>query len=125
MNLGLRWEYVTPVFAGARNGSALNVFTRVLRLPYYPGPLRAAINRQVAGGWGFRRPERHGKARCRNHRLERRQFRAAEAAGEVEQGASVYAEALNSQNPTGRLHSEVLARRLSVGRKLKMEIAVY
>jgi hypothetical protein len=31
-------------------------------------------------------------------------------------------EVLNSQNPTGRLHSEALGCILSVGRRLKMEI---
>jgi hypothetical protein len=39
--------------------------------------------------------------------------------------ASVIDDALNSQNPTGRLHSEALARMLSIGRKLKMEIPGY
>ena len=49
-NLGLRWEYVTPVFWPGGVGSALNVFTRVLQLPNYQGPLPASINRQVAAG---------------------------------------------------------------------------
>jgi hypothetical protein len=49
-NFGLRWEYVTPVFWPGGVGSALNVFTRVLQLPHYQGPLPAAINRQVAAG---------------------------------------------------------------------------
>jgi len=35
---------------------------------------------------------------------------------------SVLAEALNSQDPTGRLHAEALGRTLSVGRRLKAEI---
>jgi hypothetical protein len=34
---------------------------------------------------------------------------------------NVLAEALNSQNPTGRLHSEAVGCMLSVGRKLKRE----
>jgi hypothetical protein len=71
-----------------------------------------------------KRRGRHGRARCRNHRLERGQFRAAEASGEVEQVASVLAEALNRQNSTGRLHSEALACMLSVGGKVKTEIPV-
>jgi hypothetical protein len=36
---------------------------------------------------------------------------------------STLADALNSQNPTGRLHSEALGRMLSVGRKLKARIS--
>jgi hypothetical protein len=42
----------------------------------------------------------------------------AEASGGVVQGASVLAEAFNSQNPIGRLHSG------AVGRKLNAEIPV-
>jgi hypothetical protein len=37
---------------------------------------------------------------------------------------SLIAEALNSKNPTGRLHSAVLACVLPVGRKSKVEILV-
>ena len=48
----------------------------------------------------------------------------AEASGEVVQGASVLAEALNSQNPIGRLHSEAVGCMLSVERKLKTGIPV-
>jgi hypothetical protein len=44
--------------------------------------------------------------------------------GEVEEVASVLAEALNRQNSTVRLHSEALACMLSVGGKLKTEIPV-
>jgi hypothetical protein len=36
--------------------------------------------------------------------------------------ASLLDEALNSQNPTGRLHPDALGYMLSVGRKLKAEI---
>jgi hypothetical protein len=59
------------------------------------------------------------RVRCRNRQLERRQCRAAEASGEVERVASLLDGALNSQNPTGRLHSEALGCMLSGGRKLK------
>jgi hypothetical protein len=37
--------------------------------------------------------------------------------------ASLLDEALNSQNPTGRLHSEALRCMLSAGRELKTEIS--
>jgi len=63
-----------------------------------------------------------GAARCRDHRLERRQFTAVEASGEVEQVAHVLAESLNGQNPTGRLHSEALRHTQWAVPKLKMEI---
>ena len=39
--------------------------------------------------------------------------------------ASVLTEALNSQNPTGRLHSEAVGYMLSVARKLKTESLAY
>ena len=42
------------------------------------------------------------------HRSTQRQFRAAQASGEVEQVYSALAKALNSQNPTGGLHSEAV-----------------
>jgi hypothetical protein len=57
--------------------------------------------------------------------LEWRQFRAAEASGEVKQVASALAEALNSESPTERLHSEAVGRMFTVGQKLKPEIPVY
>lgn len=38
--------------------------------------------------------------------------------------ASVLAEALNSQNPTGGLHAEMSACMLSLGRRLEMETLV-
>ena len=63
--------------------------------------------------------------RCRNHRLVRRRFRAAEASGEVKQVASVLTEALNSQNLTWRLNSEAVGCMLSVCRKLKTEIPAH
>ena len=63
-----------------------------------------------------------GAAKCRDHRLERRQFTAVEASGRVEQVAHVLAESLNGQNPTGRLHSEALRHMLWAVPKLKMEI---
>jgi hypothetical protein len=44
-----------------------------------------------------------GAAKCRGHRLERRQFTAVEASEKAEQVAHVLAESLNGQNPTGRL----------------------
>ena len=50
VNFGVRWEYVTPVFWPGGDGSALNVFSRVLQLNNYQGTLPAAINRQVAAG---------------------------------------------------------------------------
>jgi hypothetical protein len=49
---------------------------------------------------------------------------AVEASGKVEQVAHVLAESLNSQNPTGRLHSEALRHTLWAIPKLKMEIPV-
>jgi len=109
----------------------------VLRHFFLPLPPSSMKSAQVCGSptplamvesaTGRRKPEERagGMARCRNHRLVRRQFRAAEASGEVEEVVSVLAEALNSQNTTGRFHSEVLACMLSVGRKLKMEILAY
>lgn len=51
-----------------------------------------------------------------------RQFRAARASGEVEQVDSVLAEALNNQNPTGRLHSVAVTCMLAVGPEIKTEI---
>ena len=63
-----------------------------------------------------------GATKCRDHRLERRQFTAVEASGKVEQVAHVLAESLNGQNPTGRLHSEALRHMLRAAPKLKMEI---
>lgn len=65
-----------------------------------------------------------GAAKCRDHRLERRQFTAVEASGKVEQVAHALAESLNGQNPTGRLHSEALRHMLWAVPKLKMEIPV-
>ena len=65
-----------------------------------------------------------GAAKCRDHRLEGRQFTAVEASGKVEQVAHVLAESLNGQNPTGRLHSEALRHMLWAVPKLKMEIPV-
>ncbi|MBI1789497.1 MAG: TonB-dependent receptor [Acidobacteria bacterium] len=50
LNIGLRWEYVTPVFEDGGRGSALNVFTRVLQFPGYQGPIPAALQRQVDKG---------------------------------------------------------------------------
>jgi hypothetical protein len=52
------------------------------------------------------------------------QFRAAEASGEVEQVASMLAEALHSQSPPGRLHSEAVRCMVMLGRKSKTEIPV-
>jgi hypothetical protein len=66
-----------------------------------------------------------GKEKRRNHRLERRNFRAAEGLRRGKTGGFHIAEALNSQNPTRRLHSEALGCMLSVGRKLKTEIPVH
>jgi len=78
--------------------------------------------RRAAGRCRFWRRERHGRVRCWNHRMERRRIRAAETSGEVEQVASVLAEALNTQSPTGRLHSEAVSSMLSVSPDLKTQI---
>jgi threonine dehydrogenase-like Zn-dependent dehydrogenase len=47
-----------------------------------------------------------------------------EFTGEIVEVARVLSEPLNSQNPTGRLHSESLRRMLWVGPRLKTEIPV-
>jgi len=98
----------------ARNGSKGSCTAR----PQYSRSLSVSSVRPVNPAMGsqdtydqsrFRQRGRHGRARCRNLRLERRQFRAAKASGEVKQVACVLAEALNSQSPTGRLQSEAVS----------------
>ncbi|MBI3696061.1 MAG: TonB-dependent receptor, partial [Acidobacteria bacterium] len=50
LNVGMRWEYVTPVFEAGNRGSALNPYTSVLQFPGYQGPIPAALQRQVDKG---------------------------------------------------------------------------
>jgi len=96
-----------PVLFGALGGESSDAAAvwmhagRIVALTWY-------VRRRAVGRCRFRRRGKHGWVRGRNHRLERRQFRADKASGKVEQVASVLGEALNSQNPSGRLHSEAV-----------------
>jgi ribosomal protein L13 len=63
-----------------------------------------------------------GRKKCLRTGSEKRQFWAVEASGEVERVPYVVAEALDTENPPVRLHSEAVRRMLSVGRDLKSEM---
>ena len=50
VDLGLRWDYVTPVWEAHNRGAALNPLTRVLNIPGFTGTLPDAVERQIEKG---------------------------------------------------------------------------
>jgi hypothetical protein len=50
INLGLRWDYVTPIWEAHNHGAALNPYTHVLNIPGYTGSFPTATQAQIAKG---------------------------------------------------------------------------
>ena len=50
VDIGLRWDYVTPVWEELNHGAILNPSTHVLNIPHYSGAFPAAVTAQIDKG---------------------------------------------------------------------------
>ena len=50
VDLGVRWDYVTPVWEAHNHGAALNPYTHVLNIPGYKGTFPTATQNQINAG---------------------------------------------------------------------------
>ena len=50
VDIGLRWDFVTPVWEAHNHGSVLNPSTRVLNIPHYSGSFPTAVQAQIDKG---------------------------------------------------------------------------
>ncbi|MGD0832078.1 MAG: TonB-dependent receptor [Terracidiphilus sp.] len=50
VNLGVRWDYVTPVWEAHNHGATLNPYTHVLNVPGYTGAFPSATQAQINKG---------------------------------------------------------------------------